>query len=116
MYFTIPPSPAGSVGSGRPSPDDAQPEVRRLRGLGQAEALEPDAGPAWAVEEPGAVAEQDRQDGHRDLVERPRLEALAGGAGPENVDVLVAGRGPGRGEGRGQIRDERAAPDPGGPG
>lgn len=35
----------------------------------QAEALEPDAGSAGVVEQPDAVAEQDRGDADQDLVE-----------------------------------------------
>src|ERR1039458_3323039 len=71
------------------SSDDAQPEVRRQRRVGQAEAFELDVGPAPAVEQPDAVAEQDGRDAHEDLVQQIRVEALPGGAGAEDVDVLV---------------------------
>lgn len=40
--------------------------------MGHAEAFELDGGPARAVEQPDAVAEQDGHDDHEDLLERTR--------------------------------------------
>src|ERR1035441_68737 len=88
------------------SSDDAQPEVRRQRRVGQAEAFELDVGPAPAVEQPDAVAEQDGRDAHEDLVQQTRVEALPGGAGAEDVDVLVTRGGPGRGDAAVEVTDE----------
>ncbi|MDB5058454.1 MAG: hypothetical protein JWO59_1926 [Chloroflexi bacterium] len=86
--------------------DDAQPEVRRLRRLGQAEAFELDGRPARVIEQPDAVAEQHRHDAHEDLVDHSRLEALPGDLGADDVDVLVARGGFGRGESAGEVTDE----------
>src|SRR6266545_2543161 len=88
------------------SSNDAEPEVRRSRRVGQADAFELDVGSAWAVEQPDAVTEQDGRDEHEDLVEHTRVEALLGGVGAEDVDVLVSRGGLGRGDAAVEITDE----------
>src|ERR1039458_10901056 len=70
------------------SSDDAQPEVRRQRRVGQAEAFELDVGPAPAVEQPDAVAEQDGRDAHEDLVERPASRHCRAGLAPRTLTYL----------------------------
>jgi pyridoxine 4-dehydrogenase len=60
-----------------------------LRRAGQAEAFEFDLRTAGPVEQPDAVAEQDGGDAHQDLVEHTCVEALPGGTGAEDVDVLI---------------------------
>lgn len=49
---------------------------------------------ARVVEQPYAVAEQDGRDEHEDLVERARVDALAGDLGAQDVYVLLARDGP----------------------
>src|ERR1039458_10693730 len=70
------------------SSDDAQPEVRRQRRVGQAEAFELDVGPAPAVEQPEAVAEQDGRDAHEDLVERPASRHCRAVLAPRTLTYL----------------------------
>ncbi|MGW2200345.1 hypothetical protein ACWCSH_49615, partial [Streptosporangium sp. NPDC001682] len=63
--------PAATTGNG--SADDAEPDARRVRHLGQFDAFELDVGPARVVEQPDAVAQHDGHDEHEDLVEHTRL-------------------------------------------
>jgi hypothetical protein len=49
--------------------DDAQPDVRRVRHLADAEAFELDVGAARVIEQPNAVTEQNRRDAYEDLVD-----------------------------------------------
>src|SRR4051812_48778241 len=72
----------------------------------EAEAFEPDVGPARAVEEPDTVAEQHRRDTYEDLVEFARVEALVGHLGTEDVDILVAGRSLCRRDATGEVTHE----------
>ena len=74
-----------------------------MRRLGQAEAFELDVGPARAVEQPDAVAEQHPRDAHEDLVDQTRVEALDGRARAEDVDVLVTRGGLRRGDAAVQV-------------
>ncbi len=89
-----------------PLADDAQPEVRRVWHLCQAEPFERDIGPAWVVEEPDAVTEQDGGDADQDIIEFPGVEALTGNVCAEDVDVLVASGHVRRREAAGEITDE----------
>ncbi len=84
--------------------------------MGQAEAFELDVGPARAVEQPDAVAEQDGRDAHEDLVEHTRVEALPGNLGAKDADVLVTCGGLGRGDAAVEVTDEGDTPAPECPG
>src|SRR5215471_9712086 len=57
--------------------------------LRAAERLQVDP-PQTRGREPGAVAEQHRQDIHLDLVHEPPLQALTGHVGAEDLQVLAA--------------------------
>jgi hypothetical protein len=86
------------------------PEVRRVWYLRDAEAFELDVGSSGALEQTGAVAEQHGGDAHEDLVEHSGVEALTGRVGPEDVDVLVAGRCFGGGYATLEVLDESLVP------
>jgi hypothetical protein len=76
------------------SPDDPQPEVRRLWHVGYQKAFKRDVGSARALEQPGAVAEKPGRDTEEDLVEHALGQALRSDLGAEEVDVpLTRGSG-----------------------
>jgi hypothetical protein len=58
------------------------------------------------VEQPDSVAEHDGRHAHEDLVEQARVDALVGGAGAEDVDVLVTRGGLGHGDTALDVVDE----------
>jgi hypothetical protein len=70
------------------------------------QAFQLDIGPTRPVEQPDAIAEQDRRDAHEDLVEEARVDALVSDAGAEDVDVLVTGSGLGRRDAALEVTDE----------
>lgn len=83
------PTPSTPLGFPSTSAEDAEDEGGGPGGLGEFELFEPDPGAARVVEQPGAVAQQDGHDGHVELVEQPRPEALGGHPGAQDADVAV---------------------------
>src|SRR5690606_15146482 len=107
------PTPSTPLGFPSTSAEDAEDEGGGPGGLGEFELFEPDPGAARVVEQPGAVAQQDGHDGHVELVEQPRPEALGGHPGAQDADVAVTRGRLGCGDGTVQVGGEGDAGDRG---
>ena len=90
---------------------DAEPKDRDGSGPCAVERFQVYPGQAGGREEGNAVAEQDRQDIHQDLVHESPPQALTGHVGAEDFEVLAARGAQCRGDGfpdiTGEERDRR---------